>query len=54
MEDAYEVRRRNGMLPATYEVIYGAGWGSEPGRGTAAAGGETRIPVGSIGRAGRR
>ncbi len=27
VEDAYEVHRRDGRLPATYEVVYGLAWG---------------------------
>ena len=30
MEHAYEAYRREGALPATYEVIYGASWGAAP------------------------
>jgi malonyl-CoA O-methyltransferase len=37
---AYEARRRDGMIPATYEVVYGHAWVSEhdafPARGEAA------------------
>ncbi|MGH8258262.1 MAG: methyltransferase domain-containing protein, partial [Steroidobacteraceae bacterium] len=29
MTDAYEAFRRDGRLPATYEVIYGAAWGRD-------------------------
>ena len=50
---AYEDFRRDGALPATYEVIYGAAWGAA-GRGAVpAVGGEARIPAGSIRRAER-
>ena len=28
VQDAYEAFRREGQLPATYEVIYGASWGA--------------------------
>ena len=52
MQDAYETYRRDGRLPATYEVIYGASWGAA-GRATAAVAGEVRIAPGSIRRAGR-
>ena len=31
MQHAYEAARRDGLLPATFEVIYGAAWGA-PGR----------------------
>ena len=48
MMAAYEQRRTDGRLPATYEVVYGQAWGqaSEQPRPTAA---EVRIPVSSIG-----
>ncbi len=41
---AYETFRRDGRLPATYEVVYGHAWAPATQR-TAAPGGETRIPV---------
>jgi malonyl-CoA O-methyltransferase len=50
MTAAYEARRQQGLLPATYEVVYGAAWG---GRGRPAAPllhGEVQIPVHAIGR----
>ena len=51
MEQAYEAYRREGSLPATYEVIYGASWGAAAAnRGVA---GETLIDPGSIRRAQR-
>jgi malonyl-CoA O-methyltransferase len=47
---AYESFRKDGRLPATYEVVYGAAWGSA-GRPTAAAhAGEVRIPPSAIRR----
>ncbi len=49
MEQAYEAFRREGSLPATYEVIYGASWGAASARG--ALPGETVIDAGSIKRA---
>jgi malonyl-CoA O-methyltransferase len=35
METAYEAERRDGVLPATYEVVFGQAWGpaGEPARG---------------------
>jgi hypothetical protein len=51
MECAYEAYRRDGSLPATYEVIYGASWGAVPGSRTLGA--ETVIDVNSIRRTGR-
>ena len=29
MSRAYEMQRRNGLLPATWEVIHASSWGSE-------------------------
>jgi malonyl-CoA O-methyltransferase len=53
MEAAYEAARVEGRIPATYEVIYGAAWGSA-GRGAApAAGGEVKIPPSAIRRRSR-
>ena len=50
MQHAYEAARRDGLLPATFEVIYGAVWGA-PGRLAApATGGAVHIAPGSIGR----
>ncbi len=49
VQDAYEAFRREGQLPATYEVIYGAAWGSA-GRDHRTSGGETLIAPGSIRR----
>jgi malonyl-CoA O-methyltransferase len=49
MEHAYEAYRREGSLPATYEVIYAASWGTAAsGTNTAR---ETLIAPGSIRRA---
>ncbi|HEY1898218.1 MAG TPA: malonyl-ACP O-methyltransferase BioC [Steroidobacteraceae bacterium] len=50
MTQAYETHRQAGLLPATYEVVYGAAWGA---RGRAAAPvvqGEVHIPVHGIRR----
>jgi malonyl-CoA O-methyltransferase len=50
MTDAYETHRRDGLLPATYEVVYGATWGAR-GRPTAPLlNGEVQIPVHAIRR----
>ncbi len=38
MQAAYEAYRRDGALPATWEVIYGASWGAPEGRFPAVAG----------------
>jgi malonyl-CoA O-methyltransferase len=53
MQYAYEGYRRDGQLPATYEVIYGASWGAAGRQAAAAVGGVARIAPGSIGRAGQ-
>jgi malonyl-CoA O-methyltransferase len=50
MQQAYERYRRDGRLPATYEVIYGASWGAAGRPATAVLGGVARIAPGSIGR----
>jgi malonyl-CoA O-methyltransferase len=51
MISAYEERRRDGRLPATYEVVYGQAWLAE-GSAPRSPGdrSEVRIPVSSIGR----
>jgi malonyl-CoA O-methyltransferase len=47
---AYESFRTDGRLPATYEVVYGAAWGTA-GRPTASAHtGEVNIPISNIRR----
>jgi len=51
MQDAYEALRRDGRLPATYEVVYGVAWGTAGRPGSAASiGGEVRIAPGAIRR----
>ena len=57
--ERYEAHRREGKLPATYEVIYGAAWngrlGSQwGGSQQPSPGGEVRIAAEQIGRRGRR
>lgn len=49
---AYETQRRDGRLPATYEVVFGHAWApvEERRRTARAAAAETRVPVASIGR----
>ncbi|MGH8140615.1 MAG: malonyl-ACP O-methyltransferase BioC [Steroidobacteraceae bacterium] len=48
---AYETFRRDGRLPATYEVIYGATWGAAAGRpASRSIGGEAFISPGAIKR----
>jgi malonyl-CoA O-methyltransferase len=48
MEAAYEALRRDGVLPATYEVVYGQAWGAEPRAPVDPR--EARIAPGAIGR----
>lgn len=48
MEAAYETTRRDGLLPATYEVVYGAAWGSRGRRAAGPVEGEVRIPPSAI------
>lgn len=52
MREAYERYRRDGRLPATWEVVYGHAWAPPPGmaRRTPGAPGEARIPAAAIGR----
>ena len=51
MQAAYEAYRRDGRLPATYEIIYGASWGAAGRPATAAREGVALIAPGSIRRA---
>jgi malonyl-CoA O-methyltransferase len=50
MAAAYEPFRRDGRLPASYEVVYCAGWAGEPRPARASAQAEVRIPAGTIRR----
>jgi malonyl-CoA O-methyltransferase len=50
MQDAYEAFRKDGKLPATYEVVYGAAWGAAGRPASAMVSGEARIAPGSIRR----
>jgi malonyl-CoA O-methyltransferase len=54
VQAAYETFRRDGRLPATYEVIYGATWGAAGRAGATAMGGEVRISPSTIRRRGPR
>ena len=47
---AYEPFRKDGRLPATYEIVYGAAWGSAGRPTTSVADGEVRIPPSGIRR----
>jgi malonyl-CoA O-methyltransferase len=48
VQAAYEPLRRNGLLPATYEIVYGAAWGSAGKRASSVVAGEVRIPPSAI------
>ncbi|MGD9842834.1 MAG: malonyl-ACP O-methyltransferase BioC [Steroidobacteraceae bacterium] len=48
MTAAYEVHRRDGILPASYEVVYGQAWGSD--KVTRGHVGEVRVSLDKIGR----
>ena len=50
MQHAYEAFRRDGRLPATYEVVYGVAWGAAGRPASALVGGEARIAPGAIRR----
>ncbi len=52
MQTAYEAFRREGRLPASYEVIYGAAWGAAGRPGARAVGGEVLIAPAAIRRRG--
>lgn len=53
MKQAYEQFRRDGRLPASYEVIYGHAWAPEQSnRSQLQMEGEFVVPVSQIGRAG--
>lgn len=47
---AYENYRYDGLLPASYEVVYGHAWGSEAGDALHAEPGVTRIPLAQLRR----
>lgn len=51
MLDAYERFRRDGVLPASYEVVYGHAWAPAQKAGS---GGEVRVSPDAIGRSGQR
>ncbi len=52
MTEAYESQRQAGLLPATYEVVYGAAWGAVGRPAMPAIRGEVQIPVHAIRRRG--
>jgi malonyl-CoA O-methyltransferase len=51
VEAAYEAFREDGVLPATYEVVFGQAWGAVEGTGQEAEG-EFVFPVSGLGRRG--
>jgi malonyl-CoA O-methyltransferase len=53
MQQAYEAFRRDGRLPATYEIVYGVAWGGAGRPASGVVGGEVRIAPGSIRRSSR-
>jgi malonyl-CoA O-methyltransferase len=48
MQGAYEAARSEGRVPATYEVVYGAAWGSAGRRAAPLLDGEAHIPPHAI------
>jgi malonyl-CoA O-methyltransferase len=52
VEAAYESSRRDGVLPATYEVVYGTAWGSAGKPGSPLMDGEVHVPISAIRRRG--
>jgi malonyl-CoA O-methyltransferase len=54
MQSAYEAFRRDGRLPASYEVVYGVTWGAAGRPAAPSIDGEVRIAPGAIRRRGER
>jgi malonyl-CoA O-methyltransferase len=54
MTAAYETFRRDGRLPATYEVVFGHAWAPVTTPRPRAPVGEARVPISQIGRPPRR
>ena len=50
MRDAYELLRRDGVLPASYEVVYGHAWGRVASQGVSAHDGVAIFPLNRIRR----
>lgn len=48
MRSAYEQARRENLLPATFEIVYGHAWGVEPR--TQMRDGVVAVPIGRVGR----
>ena len=54
MIEAYELQRRDGSLPASYEVVYGQAWGNDrPLRNANGLSDEVRVPINKIGGRGK-
>jgi malonyl-CoA O-methyltransferase len=49
MQSAYEARRRDGLLPATYEVVFGQAWGPAGAPQRSRRSGEFSVPADTIG-----
>jgi len=54
MQAAYEQYRRDGVLPATYEVVFGQAWGPAGEGRRSRRGGEFTLDPAAIGRRGRQ
>ena len=54
MMAAYEGFRREGRLPATYEVVHGHCWAPSAGQAARGASGEIKVPLSRIGTPGKR
>jgi malonyl-CoA O-methyltransferase len=52
MTAAYETHRREGLLPATYEVVYGAAWGARGRPAAQLTQGEAHFPLHALRRRG--
>lgn len=50
MQESYELLRRDGLLPASYEVVYGHAWGHALSPGVSAHDGVATFPVNRIRR----
>jgi malonyl-CoA O-methyltransferase len=50
MSEAYESFRSGGVLPATWEAVFGQAWGATPAQRARRAGGEFAVPLETIPR----
>jgi hypothetical protein len=50
MSEAYESFRSGGVLPATWEAVFGQAWGATPAQRARRAGGEFAVPLDDIPR----